>query len=373
MKWLTGLLRLPKRVIRRLIPRFVRVAIARTVQHAGLCRERAASSRKLILFLVPGQEIICGGVLSIFSLYRLSRSLEDVHKSHVLMCFLPGEAGYTLRYRKFKNDVLIYPLEMVLRTCRDASEVLLHVPEYAVPLVMSRLGKEGLADLRQRCGLKINILNQNVLMMPDLAVVQSLKEIIPDLTCTTAHPRYSTPEQRRYWGVPMHHLPAWYHPGEVVPRPFETKQDLMIVSADRNPHREAVLDTLAKSLPHLEMRIISGIPFEEYLRLERAAKWSVTFGEGMDTYFQGVFFRGGVGFAVYNDKFFTPEYRGLRTVYPSYDAMQERIVEDIKSLDNKSAMESYSAQVRSLLAGGWGPDRTRSALEAFYRGQLTYP
>jgi len=361
------------RAIRRRVPYPLKLLRARAIQRTGLWRERAASRRKLILFLVPGREYISGGILSIFSLYRFSRSLEQIHGARVLMCFYPGEAHSVLRYRMFQNDVLIYPFEMVLRVCARAQQVLLHIPEYALSEVISRLGSPYLTDLRRHQGLRINILNQNIQSMPDRAVVQSLAQLVPDLTMTTAHPRYSTREQREYWGVPLHHLPAWTRPDHDPPDAFETKRDLLLVSPDPSPYRAEILGMLKTKLPGLDIRVIQNLPYEEYTKLEHAAKWALTFGEGMDGYFAGTFDRGGIGFAVYNDEFFTPEYRDLRTVYPSFDALRERMVEDLLALDNKAALESYNAQVRALIVRGWGPEKTQAALAAFYRGEYTYP
>jgi hypothetical protein len=76
---------------------------------------------------------------------------------------------------------------------------------------------------------------------------------------------------------------------------------------------------------------------------------------------------------VYNTEFFTPEFKGRRTVYPDWETLATRITADIKALDSKQAMESYNAEVRPLLAGIWSRDKTLAALEAFYRGQFTLP
>lgn len=361
-----------RKAVKTIGPYRLRTMAAACIEHLSLERERAASHRKLILFLVPGEEFFAGGILSIFYLYRLSRNMAAIHGGNVLMCSFPGEASSAFRYRNFKNDVLIYPFETVLQAFDGASEILLHIPEYALELILSKLGSKKLCDLRSRHGLKINILNQNILMMPDVGFIQWLNDICPDLTCTTAHPRYSTLEQRKYWGVPLHHLPAWFGPDAPF-LPFETKRNLMLVSPDWNPDKERILNTISKELPQLELRVIQNIPFGDYLKLEREAKWSLTFGEGMDAYFLGVFLRGGIGFAVYNEDFFTPEYQRMHTVYPSFAALQSSIVEDIKLLDSKSAMESCNSQLRPVIAGVWGPDKTKDALESFYRGQFTYP
>lgn len=360
------------KVVKAIGPYRLRTMAAAYIQHLSLEREKAASPRKLILFLVPGEEFLSGGILSIFYLYRLSRNMAAIHGGNVLMCSFPGEASSAFRYRNFKNNVLIYPFEIVLQAFDGASEILLHVPEYALKKILSKLGRKTLCDLRSRHGLKINILNQNILMMPEVGFIQWLTDICPDLTCTTAHPRYSTSEQRQYWGVPLHHLPAWFGP-DAPSLPFETKRDLMLVSPDMNPNKERILNIISKALPQLELRVIQNIPFEDYLKLERKAKWSLTFGEGMDAYFSGVFLRGGIGFAVFNEDFFTPEYQRMHTVYPSFAAMQSSIVEDIKLLDSKSAMEAYNSQVRPVIAGIWGPDKTKDSLERFYRCQFTYP
>src|ERR1019366_9350022 len=108
--------------------------------------------------------------------------------------------------------------------------------------------------------------------------------------------------------------------------------------------------------------------FQDYLVLEKEAKWALTFGEGLDGYFGGVFIRGGIGFAVYNEDFFTPDYKELRTVYPSYEVMITRLVDDIQRLDNKQDLQTYSSDVRSKINAVWAPINTRNALEAFYRG-----
>lgn len=364
---------LVRKVTRKIGSYRIRTLAVASIQRLALLSEDAASIEKLILFLVPSNEFFAGGILSIFSLYRLSRSMEAIHGARVLMCFFPGEARPVFRYKKFKNEVLIYPFNMVLKTCHKAQEMLIHVPAYAFEQIISNLGDQYLRYLRDRYNLKINILNQNILMMPDVSAVRSLQEIIPDLTCTTAHPSYCTPEQRQYWGVPMHHLPAWFYPDDAPSRPFETKRDLMIVSPDPSPSREGILDTIAVALPKLEIQVIQDMPFDKYVALEKEAKWSLTFGEGMDAYFMGTFLRGGISFAVYNDFFFTADYQGFRTVYPSYAVMQQRIVDDIRSLNSKDEMEGYNAQVRPLLDGTWGPNKTRIALESFYRRELTLP
>lgn len=78
--------------------------------------------------------------------------------------------------------------------------------------------------------------------------------------------------------------------------------------------------------------------YEEYKRVIASAKFSLTFGEGLDGYFIEPVFSGGIGCAVYNDKFFTSDLRHMPFVYQSWDELQEKFAGDAKSADN---LKSY--------------------------------
>ena len=371
--WLKNILRGPYRAIRsHPLTKTILMTRARILQTVSLNIRGARRAKKLIIFLVPGREMFSGGILSIFNLYRYSCDMGG-GGAQVFVCFYPGEAGEISRYVRFSNNVRIYPFEMLISVCRDATEVLIHLPEFSAERIVNRMGWEELKSLRAEKNLKVNILNQNVTLMPRQEFIDQLRGVIPDLTCTTAHPRYTTAEFRQQWGVPLHFLPAWTYPDRAPATSYETKRNLMIVSHDESSFKEIVLDVLRRRFPELEILVIERMKFQDYIKLEKAAKWALTFGEGMDGYFGGVTLRGGVGFAVFNNEFFTEEYRVLPTVYPDYETLINRIADDIQALDHKQGMETYNAQVRRLITKTWGPDKTRAALAAFYRGEFTFP
>jgi hypothetical protein len=335
---------------------------------------RVLFAKRLILFLVPGEEFISGGILSIFNLYRFSRELAAAHGGRVVMCTYPSEARPGMRYTMFKNDVAIHSFEDVMKLAPRRSELLVHIPEYAAERVVAAIGWEDLRRLAAERTVRVNILNQNVELMPDQPFLERLKLTVAEVTCTTAHPSYSTRAYRALVGIPCHHIPAWMHPDDAPATPAQSKRELMLVSPDPSPHREAVLSLIAANFPQLEIRVVWDLKFQDYLELERAAKWSLTFGEGMDGYFLGVFLRGGIGFAVFNEVFFTPEYRSLRTVYPSFEALLDRIVDDIRLFEADEGLRTdYNAATRSLIARTWDPAKTRAALAAFYRREWTAP
>lgn len=72
-------------------------------QHLALLEEDPASIKKLILFLVPGQEFFSGGILSIFSLYRLSRSNGSHSWCSCFDVLLPGGSRCRLQVSKIQE------------------------------------------------------------------------------------------------------------------------------------------------------------------------------------------------------------------------------------------------------------------------------
>jgi hypothetical protein len=140
-----------------------------------------------------------------------------------------------------------------------------------------------------------------------------------------------------------------------------------------HPLKELVLQKIAKELPELRIQIISDLSYEDYTKLIRRAKWSLTFGEGMDGFFVETVFSGGVSFAVFNNRFFTPAFNKLETVYPSWAALLDRLTEDLKRLDELAVYNRCWQQAHHLLAEHLNTERFRENLRMFYRGEYTFP
>ena len=98
----------------------------------------------------------------------------------------------------------------------------------------------------------------------------------------------------------------------------------MVVSPDPHPAKEAVMDLL-NSVTGLRIQVIQNLTYEQYKELISRARWSLTFGEGLDGYFIEPVFSGSVSFAVYNEEFFTQDFKPLSTVYSSYEELLKRI------------------------------------------------
>jgi hypothetical protein len=335
-----------------------------------LLRAGALWSRTLILFVVPREEFIGGGMLSIYHLYRTSIQMRDVHQGSVIMCFLPRRRPGRWRNKTIDRRITICPFKFVLRAFFRARKLLIHVPECLLQEFVEQVGMEELQRLSKRRELRVNILNQNVTLMPPRPVIEKLRKALPQVTCTCAHPSYSTLEYQQKLGVPVHHLPAWTYPREPVVSAYEEKENIFLISPDRSEWREPVLGLIGRELPEFRIQVVSNMPFEEYLKLAQRAKFSLTFGEGMDDYFLGVFLRGGIGFAVYNKEFFTEQFHDARTVYPDWETLMRQLVSDVRYLDKKDAYEGSNMPVRAHLEAIWSSSRTANHLRAYYEGHF---
>jgi hypothetical protein len=85
------------------------------------------------------------------------------------------------------------------------------------------------------------------------------------------------------------------------------------------------------------------------------AKWSLTFGEGLDGYFAATIFSGGNSLAVFNERFFTPAFATMQTV---------------NALDEPIAYDRCWCQGYDLLTL-YITDQFRENLRAFDRGGRT--
>ena len=145
------------------------------------------------------------------------------------------------------------------------------------------------------------------------------------------------------------------------------------MSPDPHPTKEKVLHRIAQACPDLTIKIIENLSYADYLDLARRAKWSLTFGEGLDGYFAEPVFCGGVSFAVFNDRYFTPPFSSLETVYPSWEVLMGTITEDIKRLDELTAYNRCWRPAYDLLSSLYSTEQFRQNLRMFYRSEYTFP
>ncbi len=345
--------------------------IADRFRRALLTRVATFRTKRLIVFLTPGYEHRTGGVLSIAATYRESLALRHLHRAKVVMCGVPGDDPLFYKYTWFRNRNYLLDLNSVLKNCAHLDFLLLHIPEYAVNQVLEWLNSASATLLSNVKEVHLNILLQNL----DCLQGQNVSDLkrFGKVTCTTAHDAYTNSATRDALGVSVHKLGVRTGPELFSRSTYWEKEPLLVVSNDPHPLRDEVLGRITERCPHLELRVIQNLSYEAYKKLIRHAKWSLTFGEGLDGYFAEEVWSGGVAFAVFNDRYFTPAFATLETVYPTWEVLLGRMPADLQRLDDPVAYNRCWREAYDLLNDLYSTDRFRENLRLFYRGEYTFP
>lgn len=351
--------------------RFLEEVKIRRIQEKLLKQNFSLETENLIIFLTPGYDAVTGGILAISSTYNESKKLKYIHDAEVIMCTLPGDR-LLLRYTKFSFHDYIYDFSQVMSYFENLQRLMIHIPVLYVPQFLKNLSAKTLFKIREIGDVHINIMLMNIKNIPPMNCFEELKKI-GKVTATTAHEAYTTYELRKKLGFPLHKLGVFISPEFYERKRYKEKENLMIVSPDPHPMKSEILTKIKKHFPELKIQIIKNIPYEEYKKLITRAKWSITFGEGLDGYFIETVFSGGISFAVYNSDFFTEDFKSLRTVYDSYEIMAKRICEDLNELDNETAYVEYQNEQYKLVSKYYNYKKYLKNLELFYKGVYTYP
>ena len=341
------------------------------LQNKLLCEGYSTEIKKLIIFLTPGNDVVNGGILSITSIYSETIKINNIHGAEVIMCTVPGEP-FLLKYTKFENQNYIYRLSEVLSYFQNLQELMIHIPEYGVEKFLKNCSNYDDLQLNKIKSVQINIMLQNIDMLPNKIHIKNLGKL-GKLTCTTAHERYSNSETREKVGCPLHKLSVYVSPEQYNEKLYVEKENLMIVSPDRHPKKLAILDLIARQFPQLKIQIIKNLTYEEYKNVISKAKWALTFGEGLDGYFVETIFSGGVAFSVYNERFFSDDFKSLRTVYTDYDVFTVEICSDIKDLDTEISFMNYHKIQNDLCCRYYNYNTYINNLALFYKGEYTIP
>jgi hypothetical protein len=345
----------------------------RSVQDRRLKETFSSDAGRLIIFIAPGadwdtgKDKISGGILSIVSLCEETARLKDVHGAESVLCTPRGE-HLLVKYEMFENKTPVFRFAQLPLYFHKAEQVMIHLPEFMAGFFIGSLNKKEVSWLQQVKQLHINILNQNIAFMPGKPVIDALRDFSDKLTITTAHQKYCNHHFRELYSVPLHKFSVWISPENYLFTRWQAKEQLLVVSPDQHEMKELVLDKLLK-IPGLKVQVIANLTYEQYKALIARAKWSLTFGEGLDGYFIEPVFSGAVAFAVYNQEFFTEDFKPL--VYASYQDMADKIVHDIERLDNAMAFEPYQRMQFERCAFHYSYAVYRDNIRSFYEGNYT--
>ncbi|MEK6975250.1 MAG: hypothetical protein AABY18_02795 [Candidatus Thermoplasmatota archaeon] len=300
-----------------------------------MARATLPRSPALSLFVVPGFDLVNGGLISIQAILEESRLRANQDwKMHLVT---PRSDPRVERFTKFPSERTVQRIDDVLAYNGAPDRLVIFVAEVACAQLVEDL------DWARRKGLlgrsvRVHVLLQNI----DLLDQASIRRLASQyrLTVSTAHERYANAKLEADLGVPVRHLGVRVGPENYRPAPFAQRRNVMIVSPDAHPLRQDVLGRIARELPDIDLRVIRRLPYQEYLRVIREAKWALTFGEGLDGYLVETVFSGGVGFAAYNDRFFTPDFREVPGIHADMADLGENIVKELRAWANEAQYAS---------------------------------
>ena len=304
--------------------KFFREKTIRTIQDKALVSSYDVGVKKLVVFFIDGAELnsgnenISGGLLSIHSIFQETKNLCETHGAEVLLCTMKG-VNLFAKFSSFESDVIVFRYEQLPVFFKDVQDILIHIPEYLVPRFNQQSENGDLKYLNCIKHVHVNILNQNIQLMPTVLEVNKIKAYVHKVTQTTAHSRYATRENRNKFNIPLHHLSTFIAQERYNFIPISKKRDKIAISPDCPIKNEKIKMILQRDLPHYEVEIIHGLTYEQFKRYIEEVKFTFTFGEGLDGYYCETVLTGGICFAVYNDEFFTQEYSSLPVVFSSFD------------------------------------------------------
>jgi hypothetical protein len=200
-----------------------------------------------------------------------------------------------------------------------------------------------------------NILLQNIDVIPSKEMVDEIRTI-GNVTCTTAHKSYSDKRTADRLGCDVHFLSTFVCPERYELQPFGSKKDIIVVSKDVHPLKDEIVAKICAELSDYKIIEIKNMTYREYRDTIREAKFTFTFGEGLDLYFIETIFCGGVSMAIYNDRFFTEKYRGLPGVFVDGATAIEAVVGFLRDACEEREFERISKEQREAVSEDyvWG-------------------
>ncbi|WP_221793643.1 hypothetical protein [Aquisediminimonas sediminicola] len=288
-------------------------------------------SKKIIVMVVPEHNAMSGGIFSFFSIVEQMRRLKRHHGCEIIMMTRPTGTGVTYyRNTNFRNSENVYRFSQIT-LCKDAEEVYLHIPEYATKYFYNDLtGEECEYLLNPKRKIYINIMNQNIKLMPDRNSFAPLRIISHDITQSVAHHAYFSQEMTDRYCLPTLLLPAYTDLSAYAPSHFTEKEKIIIYSPDKAPHKRQILSKISRAFPDFKLIEIRDITFDAFMDLATRCMFSITFGEGFDGYLAQPIHQGGIGFSIYNRDFFpSPDYLRYKNIFPDKDSFIENICDRI--------------------------------------------
>lgn len=325
-------------------------------------------AKTTILFVVGNEDIRSGGILSIYNIAeKTGLILPEAEVRVVTFGFL--QMLYHPEW--FRNDFQVYSFKKGLKRWSRSENLIIHCPEAILPNLLRYIRRNRLAGYCHHATL--NILNQNARLMPEEKYGFEAKGIFGDVTMTLAF-KVNETINYPYLNQPAVYISAGFYGDKYRIVPFEEKENICIISPDPSPYKERIV----KKIEDAGIKCVQfvKIPFHDFVDLQHRSKWTISFGEGYDGYSSTQFPRGGIGFGVYDEKFF-PKFIDPQNLPPyffsSYEEMERMIVDRMRALNNAESFKREVDRMVSEIVKINTNDIVESGLRTYYSRTLNRP
>lgn len=314
------------------------------------------------LFLVFSGEFISGGLISIYSIADEMRAsgIEPIMLGDPRSRIIP-------RNKKFPNQEVVIPFDSVVNNNFSNINYIM-LPDVKVQQFID-LCKDYKLNFKSS---QLNIMNQNIELMPTADVLNKLRPMVKCITMTTAHIKYSSQDICDKWNTPLKHISTYLSHTDYLFQTFKEKRPLILLSPDKHTMRPHVVNMIHTQLDH-ELLTIENLTYADYKLLVRRAQFCISFGEGLDNYFIEPFFTGSIGITAYNPEFMTEEFLELDNVFLSYNDMERNIVAFIHKLmhDNEYRYKLWQKNFE-ILSSLYDSSIYKSKFKEFLAGDFDF-
>lgn len=295
----------------------------------------SSDNPKVIFFVFKGA-FISGGLISIYSIAEKLRA----NGYDPILVSDPEDSGITTAQNfQFPNNEITISWAAFIKHRNQIKDIkYVMVPEVKVA---------SFSKVAQKFNIfypdaTLNILNQNIQLMPTVELIDSLKSRFKSTSMTTAHLRYSTQEVSNTYNLPLKHISTYLSFRNYDVTPHHEKAKRLLFSHDPNQLKGPILEKISKSLKGYEVKEILGFTYSDYIRHSRNSRFTLTFGEGLDNYFIEPFFSGGIGMCVYNPSFMPPKFLSLDNVFRSYPELLREVGDFLNAIESDC---NYRSQI----------------------------
>lgn len=320
----------------------------------------ASSNNRFVIFLVPGMNIVNGGIMSICSIASETEKLLARNGVSVAVCTAYGEPRL-LRYTRFDNNADILAFSDLLPRFPSGANVLVHVPELFVQKFVSN--SAFVYQRRPDIKWRFNILLQNVDLMPSKEAVDVAQQI--GFTTVTINHGASA-DLAQSLGCAVHYLSWGLWPDQFERVKYSDKKKLIVISPDQHFAKEEIVRRMSEALPDHKIVEIQNMTYQQYKCVIKQAKFTFTFGEGLDGYFVESIFSGAIGMAIYNERFFTEDYVHLDGVFQDSFQAVTGVGDFLRRTDEESNYQITAIRQHELVSRTFVREGYLENIRGFY-------